>query len=87
MEMQISEKNLIDARSFREIWETLSPIQRQDLSARLQRGAFKVSRQTVSNWANGHTVPNISSIRYGAARVIGKYLGVTVYPHTLFPIK
>ncbi len=85
--MQMSEKNLIDARSFQEIWKSLSEIQRQDLSFRLQRMECKVSRQTIYNWATGHTTPTLAPYRDGAAKVISRWLGVKVYPHTLFPTK
>lgn len=85
--MQMSEKNLIDARSFQEIWKTLDRYQRQELSLRLQKSRCCATRQTVINWAYGHTQPNLPLIRKTISQVVGKYLNATTYAHTLFPSK
>ena len=87
MEMQMSEKNLIDARSFQEIWKTLDKFQRQELSRKIQQSRACTTRQTIYNWAEGKTVPSLAIIRKKAAEAVGKYLNSKVYPQTLFPSK
>lgn len=54
----MSEKNSIDARSFPEIWATLTDGKRGDLIYELIKAKCCTTRQAVYNWANEVRTPS-----------------------------
>ena len=81
--MQDYEKCGTDARSFPEIWESLTPVERAELRHQLIKNVG-VTRQTVDNWSKGVT-PIMRDIRVKVARCFGQALNIHVSHTTLFP--
>jgi hypothetical protein len=80
--MQSKEKNLIDTRTFPQIWASLSPVEQMGLNAIIQ-DKLGVSRKSVYNWAQGNTKPYIY-IRKSLSNVLKQALGIYTSHQTLF---
>lgn len=83
--MQVYETNLIDARSFPQIWATMTASERDDLAIQLYAKKCCKTRQTVWNWANGKKQPNSPLVIDTVAKVVSKAVGSRVLGRTLFP--
>ena len=76
---------LTDARSFPEIWATLSEDERDNLSLELFKKKCCRTRQAIFYWAKGERAPINQLVRDTVAQIVGKMLGAKVFPQTLFP--
>ncbi len=85
--MQMSENNLVDTRTFPEIWRDLSVDEKAELRGRLLNSKVCQTVQTVNNWGAGRFMPTNLVVRKEAARVISLYLKVKTLPGVLFPMK
>ncbi len=77
------DKETIDARTFPEIWETLSPAEQSELRFQLTRNG-DCSRTAVFMWSKG-VMPKSLSVRKKVASTIKSILGLNVRHLTLFP--
>lgn len=82
MNTQSNEIKPIDARTFPQIWVSLTPFEQTSLNSLLQ-DKLGVSRMSVYNWATGKTRP-IMYVRKGIAQVVKNALGINVSFQTLF---
>lgn len=82
--MSNSQTQIVDERTFPEVWDSLKQDDKDALSLKLFQTKCCKSRQTVWNWATGKTRP-IPLVRKEAAKVIAKFLGSRVAGDTLFP--
>lgn len=82
--MQSNKTISIDARTFPEIWETLSAPERSDLRV-ATISKIRCSDVTFYNWAKGATSPMSYPVKREVASVIKSTLGITVPPNLLFP--
>ena len=73
-----------DARNFREIWNTLTLEEREQLTLDLYNAKCCKTRQTIWKWANGKSKPSSPIIRDAVAKVVGKTVGSRVLASTLF---
>ena len=85
--MQIKENNLVDARTFPQIWQELSVDDKADLKCRLLNAKVCQTVQTINNWAAGRNFPSNLVVRKEAARVIGVFLKTKTIPAILFPLQ
>lgn len=85
IKMQSKQNSDIDARTFPQIWETLTPAEQGELRFQLTRNG-DCSRVTVYNWSKGMCPASIG-LRKKAASTMGKFLGKNVSHITLFPIR
>ena len=83
--MQVYKEKTVDARTFPQIWASLNSSERDELSYQLFRAKCTKTRQTIWNWANGKSQPNMPLIRKAVASVVGKVIGTPVLENTLFP--
>ena len=83
--MQSKQINSTDARSFPQIWATLSKDERDDLSLMFFQKKCCLTRQAVHYWGKGEKSPRNPLVRDTVAQIVSKKLGVKVYPQTLFP--
>lgn len=83
----MSENNLVDTRTFPEIWQELSVDEKAELRGRLLNSKVCQTVQTVNNWGAGRFMPTNLVVRKEAARVISLYLKVKTLPGVLFPMK
>lgn len=81
--MQEYKKSGIDARTFPEIWKSLTPAEQSELRDALMK-KFSITRQAVYNWSTGAS-PFYRPARVAAAEVIKKTFGYNVSHLTLFP--
>lgn len=81
--MQVYEKSDIDARTFPQIWETLTSAEQAELRDALIKKT-SCTRQSIFNWSNG-TSPIYRDIRVKVADTIKKTFGFNVSHLTLFP--
>ena len=77
-------KEAIDARTFQQIWETLSAAEQSDLRYELTKNG-ECSRTSVYNWSKG-MCPISVALRRKVADKMGKVLGLRVSHRTLFPL-
>ncbi len=82
--MQNKQNSSYDARNFGEIWNSLTPDEREDLTLRLYNAKCCKTRQTIWKWANGKARPSAPIIRDMVAKVVSKTVGLNVLPKTLF---
>lgn len=82
-EIQNYNKDSIDARTFPQIWGSLSSAQQSFLRYQLTRGGF-CSRATVWNWSQG-VKPVSLATRKKVSQVLNSSLGVNTTHLTLFP--
>ena len=78
------QENNTDARTFSQIWGTLTQDQKSELSTKLYVAKCCSTPQTIWNWGTGRTRPS-PLVRKEAASVVGRFLGSRVYGETLFP--
>lgn len=83
--MQMYNKNDFDARSFPQIWETLTPAEQMELRFQLTRNG-DCSRTSVFHWSKGVT-PVSLGMRKKVASVMKSVLGLNVSHLTLFPMR
>ena len=83
--MQSKEKDSIDARSFPEIWATLSLNERDELVYSLIRNKCCTTRQAIYYWASGKKAPRNLLLRDTVAKAVGKVTGSRIVASTLFP--
>lgn len=76
-------KEDLDARTFPQIWETLTPAEQEELRDRLTRNG-DCTRMTLFNWTRG-VRPISLAMRRKVASAMNKYLGLNVSHLTLFP--
>ena len=81
--MQMNENKTIDARTFPEIWETLTDYQKDNLRFAIYVN-LRVSPQTLWNWRHGKRTPNGANQKEVARRtsIVAK---VKCKPELLFP--
>lgn len=77
-------KESIDARTFPQIWETLSAAEQSNLRYELTRTG-EASRTSVYNWSKG-ICPVSVGMRKKVASTISRTLGLNVSHITLFPL-
>ena len=85
-EQQRKEKEQYDARTFPEIYMSLSRIQQSELRDNIIR-LTGASRVAVYFWSIGRTIPQRSADRQAVSESIKKVLHIMVPPHILFNIK
>lgn len=85
--MQSKENKSNDARSFPEIWGTLTSEQREDLTLRLYNAKCCKTRQTVWAWSIGKRRPQSPIIKDAVAKAVEKTIGRRVFGATLFPTR
>lgn len=78
------DKESIDARTFPQIWKSLTPAEQSELRDRLTRTG-DISRTALFNWSTGKTSPASIGNRRRVATAINKFLGYNVSHLTLFP--
>lgn len=83
--MQNNTQNQLDARTFPEIWETLTQAEQEEIRDRLTRNG-DCTRMSLFNWTKG-VRPNSLALRRKVAAIMNKYLGLNVSHITLFPGK
>lgn len=76
--------NLTDARTFSQIWESLTQEEKSELSTKLYSAKCCGTPQTIWNWGTGKTRP-APLVRKEIANVVGKFIGARVFGATLFP--
>ena len=81
--LQMYSENNLDARTFPEIWETLTLAEQEELRDRLTRYG-DCTRMTLFNWTKG-VRPISLAMRRKVAAAMNKYLGLNVSHITLFP--
>ncbi len=81
--MQSKEIKTIDARTFPEIWESLSSVDRETLQYKLIN-ALHCTRQTIWNYSKGNTTPT-HIVKKEVASVVSKMTGTKCHPNYLFP--
>lgn len=84
--MQRNEKITTDARSFPELWKSLSTEEQIALRGALVN-RLGCTSQTVWNYAVGNTIPSSLLIKNEVARVVSRITGINVRPAILFPSK
>lgn len=77
-------KESIDARTFPQIWETLSAAEQSNLRYELTKSG-DASRTSVYNWSKG-LCPISIGMRKKVASTISRTLGLRVSHITLFPM-
>ncbi len=82
--MQRYNKETLDARTFQEIWNSLSPEEQSDLRYELTKNG-ECSRTSLYNWSKGVAPINVS-LRRKVASTMGRILGLRVSHTTLFPL-
>lgn len=85
--MQSNKEKSNDARSFPEIWATLSSDEKDELVYELIRTKCCKTRTAILMWARGERRPSNALTRDVIARSIGKTLGLRVFGTTLFPAR
>ena len=83
--MQSKQNNVIDTRTFQQIWEGMTQQEREDLTLDLYKSKACRTRQTIWNWANGIAQPSHPVVRDTVAAVVGKAIGSRVCGYSLFP--
>lgn len=86
IEEQSNTKEMIDARTFPEIYNSLNKLQQKELSDEIIHKTG-VSRQSVWYWAKGDRIPQYSGVRNLVADCVRKIVGVKVPQHILFDVK
>ncbi len=76
--------NLTDARTFSEIWGSLTKDEKSDLASKFYAAKCCGTPQTIWNWGVGKTRPSLLAQKE-IANVVSKFLGARVYGRTLFP--
>lgn len=84
--MQSKENSSTDARTFPEVWETLTRAERRTLKVELVK-AMGCTTNAVWFWSKGTYSPNSKLDRDKVAQVVSKFLGRRCFAHTLFPNK
>lgn len=82
--MQKNEKYSEEARTFPEIWESLTPSEREHLRSDLTR-RLKVAYCTVWRWQAGNRRPRDFATRKEIARLTSAVIGRKCHPDLLFP--
>ncbi len=82
--MQSNEKEIIDARAFPQVWESLSDTERNDLALEIYKRKCCTTRQTIHNWATGSITP-MPIVRDAVAEAVTKVTGRKVVAKFLFP--
>ena len=80
------DKETIDARTFPEIWKSLSSAEQSELRDRLTRSG-DISRTALYYWSLGKKTPASLGNRRRVAVAINKFLGYNVSHLTLFPTR
>lgn len=75
-----------DARTFSEIWNSLSDVERVQLQDAIIRKTG-ASSNTFWFWKNGRSIPASRTDRRNIAREVSNFLGYPVHDATLFPRK
>lgn len=85
--MQSNKTITTDARTFPEIWASLSFDDRDELSYQLIKSRCASTRQTIWYWGNNKRRPISPLIRNEIAKCVTKVTGHRVLGNTLFPQK
>ena len=83
---QISENKTIDARTFPEIWESCTSIERSKISHKVAE-LLDCSTVAVWNYGVGNYAPKALSAKKDVVRVLRNVLKIQTSPETLFPAK
>ena len=81
---QMSENKVIDARSFAEIWEGCTEIQRSFMTAKITE-KLGCSSVAVWNYGKGNYAPRTLSAKKDVVRVVRAVLEINTTPESLFP--
>lgn len=82
--MQSNKQKPIDARTFVQIYQSMSRNQRQTLQLTII-DRLGVTHQTIWNWGTGKYQPVIPLMKNIVSKAIESVLGVRTTPQTLFP--
>ncbi len=78
------DKETIDARTFQEIWKSLTNAEQSELRYELTKNG-ECSRTSLYNWSKGVAPINVN-LRRKVASTMGRILGLRVSATTLFPL-
>lgn len=84
--MQSNDLNLIDARTFPEIYKSMPAAMQRTMREQLSH-QMNVTRATVYNWANGTTTPPYDDIKKKVQQILQKNFGINANFQSLFPKK
>lgn len=84
--MQSKENSTTDARTFPEIWKSLTQYEQRNLRADIVH-ATKCTTVTIYRWQTGENTPSSQPAKDKVAQVVSKFLGRKCFAHTLFPNK
>ena len=85
--MQRYNENQTDARTFSEIWKSLTEEEREDIAVAVYSSRCCLSRQCLWNWGNGVRRPQGYPVREKLAQIVSKRLNIKVTAKTLFPAR
>lgn len=74
----------IDARPFGEIYTEMGVLQKRELFRQFHLKNICSTRQSLWNWATGKATP-APIVAEAVAKVLGNFIGKSVYVRTLFP--
>jgi len=83
--MQVYEKSTTNTKTFPQIWETLTPGEKDDLCIKFYQRKCAKSRQGVWFWAKGMRKPQNPLVRDTIADIVSKFIGEKCFADTLFP--
>ena len=83
--MQSKSNDLIDARTFVEIWASLSKNEQQLIKYKVFERKHCATKQAFSLWIHGKRRPSGDDRKESIARIISDVIGKKVYANTLFP--
>lgn len=83
--MQSKEKIPTDARSFPEIWATLTVDEKEELVYELLKTRCCTTRTAINQWGRAVRRPANLLTQEAVAKAINKILGLHVHRTTLFP--
>lgn len=86
-QMQMYQKDSIDARDLPTIWAGLSAGEQEELYYALLTAKCAKTRQAIWNWMNGKRRPTSPIVRDEVARRVSKVIGARCVSATLFPVK
>ena len=84
--MQNKKEIAREARSFPQIWESLSKPEREELTRQFYLNKCCRARQTIWNWGKGKTKPSEPLVQDKISKVVSSFLGQTISSSALFPI-
>lgn len=77
------DKDSIDARTFPQVWGSLSPAEQEELRYQLVRSGV-CTRQSIWNWSRGGR-PQTMDVRRRISAMLNRHLKIKTTQLTLFP--